>query len=250
MKGVPGKAQLVVTGAAIGLGVRLARSRHRRSLHPAGSSFTGELEVWGAGPPIGSALVDRPGRYPVTVRLSKGIGTDGGRPDVLGVAVRVPGPGGTTDLLLSTAGRGRLTRHLPTPRRTFDTWYGSITAYRTGTDRKVYLGAGPDPGEEPLGRTLTSVAAAAGRGTGMLLHVRTGEMFRPWARLSFGRVLSPSADDALAFNPVLNSPPDLRPIGLIHGSRALAYRLSQRWRHVDGPGVTSAARPAPRHGRG
>jgi hypothetical protein len=224
--------RLVVAGAAAALGIRLVRSRHRRSLHPEGCSFAGQLEVWGADPPIGSALADRPGRYPVTVRVSKGLGTSGDRPDILGLALRIPGPGGTADILLSTAGHRRLTRHLLVPRRTFDSWYGSITAYRTGDHRKVYLGAGPDPGNEPMGRSLTAVLAAARRGTGLLLYARSGGTSRSWGRVSFGQAMSPSADAALAFNPVLNVPADLQPTGLVHGSRTVAYRLSQRWRGV------------------
>jgi hypothetical protein len=77
---------LVVAASGVAaLGVRLARSRHRRSLHPDGRSFTGELEVWGLDPPVGSDLIDRPARHPVTIRLSKGVGTRSGRCDIRGV---------------------------------------------------------------------------------------------------------------------------------------------------------------------
>jgi hypothetical protein len=224
----PGRVmrRLVVAAVTAGIGVRLARSRHRRSLHPAGRSFTGDLEIWGADPPIGSALTDRPGRFAVTVRVSKGIGTHGSRPDVLGLAVRIRARDGAADILLSTAGRGRLTRHLPVPRRTFDTWYGTITAYRTGDRRKVYLAAGPDPAGRPLGRTLAAVPA----GAGLLLYA--DGTTRPYGRLSLGGALSPAADASLAFDPVRNAPADLHPTGMVHASRAVAYRLSQRWRGV------------------
>jgi hypothetical protein len=224
--------RLIVAAAAVGLGVRIARSRRRRSLHPAGRSFTGDLEIWGADPPIGSALADRPGRFPVTVRVSKGIGTRGSRADVLGLAIRIPAPGGDADILLSTAGRGRLTRHVPVLRRTFDTWYGTITGYRTGERRKVYLGAGPDPAGKPLGRTLAALSADAG----LLLYAGSGTTTRPYGRLSLGAALPPSVDAALAFDPVRNAPADLHPTGLVHASRAVAYRLSQRWRGATPPG--------------
>jgi hypothetical protein len=220
---------------AIGLGVRVARSRHRRLLHPDGRSFTGELHIWGTGAPIGSALVDRPGRHPVTVRLSKGVGTRPGRPDVLGLAIRVHTADGPADLLLSTAGTGRFSRHVPVPRREFGTWYGSITPYRTGGHRKVYLGAGPDPDGVPLGRTLESVCAAAGSGTARLvLHVRHDGVTAPFGRVEFGARLPGAADAALAFDAVRHSPADLRPSGALHGARALTYPLSQRWRHARG----------------
>ena len=224
-------ARSIAAVVVFGLGVRLVRSRRRRSLHPDGRSFTGELQVWGPESPIGSGLVDRPGRHPVTVRLSKGVGTRGDRPDVLGLAIRVHRPERGEDLLLSTAGTGRFSRHLPALRRDFDTWYGSISAYRTGEHRKVYLGAGPDPGGAPLGGTLESVAAAARDDRArLLLYARRDDVTGPFARIVFGAELPPATDAALAFDPIRNSPSDLRPTGLVHGLRGLAYPLSRRWR--------------------
>src|SRR5690348_326505 len=113
----------LLTAGVIAVGVRVVRSRTRRFLHPDGRSFTGELEIWGLPAPTGATLLDRPGRHPVTLRISKGAGTAPGRPDVLGVALRIHGPvaGRRADLLFSTAGRGRWLRHVPVPRRTFDT---------------------------------------------------------------------------------------------------------------------------------
>jgi hypothetical protein len=216
---------------AIGLGVRLARSRNRRSLHPDGRSFAGELQVWGADAPVGSDLVDRPARHRITVRLSKGAGTRPGRPDVLGLAIRVHHPDRASDLLLSTAGTGRLSRHVPVPRREFDTWYGSITAYRTGDHRKVYLAARPDPSGSKLGRTLESVAAAAQDDRAcVLLYARRDGSTGPFGRIVFGTPLPRATDAALAFDAIRNSSPDLHPSGGVHSTRALAYRLSQRWR--------------------
>jgi hypothetical protein len=223
-------AVLGAVGAAVL--VRVARSRQHRFLHPLGRSFTGHLDVWGVAS-SGSRLIDRADRHPVTVRVSKGGGTPPGVPDVLGLAVRVhgPGPDEGLDLLLSTAGRTGVLRHLPVPRRTFDTWYSGILAYRTDglPARRVFLGAVPDPGGAELGRTLDAVVAAATAPGAALLMLADGV---PFGRLSFGAVLSPEADAALAFDPVRNTTADLHPTGLIHASRAWAYRASQRWRGV------------------
>jgi hypothetical protein len=229
-------SQLTAAAAVIALGIRLARSRNRRVLHPDGRSFTGELRVWGSGPAIGADLVDCPGRHPVTVRLSKGIGTRPGRPDIMGVAIRVHGAGRDDDLLLSSAGTGRVTRHLPAPRRTFETWYGSITSYRSLDRHKVYLAACADPAGVPLGRSLESVAAAARSGQGRLLlyALRDGSTI-PFGRVTFGAALPSAADAALAFDAIRNSSADLHPSGTVHGLRALAYPLSQRWRRVSPP---------------
>jgi hypothetical protein len=225
---------VLAAGGAAALGVRLAHSRHRRLLHPDGRSFTGELLVDGRDEPMGSRLTDRPGRYPVTVRLSKGAGTRPGHRDILGLAIRVDDAGDDRDLLLSTTGTGRLTSHLPTPRDTFDTRYGSITAYRTGSGRKVHLAAGPDPDRKPLGRTLESVAAAAAtHQAGLLLLAEYDGTSQVIGRVSLGSALSPARDAELAFDPVRHSSPDLHPSGTVHGLRAFAYRFSQRWRGVE-----------------
>ena len=221
----------VVTAAvATALAVRIVRSRHRRSLHPDGRSFTGELTVTGL-PGTGAALLERPARHPVTLRISKGVGTRPGFPDLFGVALRVHGPvcGQRCDLLFSTAGTGRFGRHVPMPRRGFDTVYGSILAYRTGTGRKLYLSAQPDPDARPLGRTLESVVTAAER-DGARLILRADD--EPFGFVRFGAAQPAEVDDELAFNPVGNTGPDLHPTGVVHASRAVAYRLSQRWRGV------------------
>ncbi len=220
--------RLFATAAGAALAVRLVRSRHRRSLHPAGRSFAGQLEICGLRHPIGSELLDHAARYRATVRLSKGIGTAGGRADLRGLAVRAHLPGRDVDLLLSTAGNGRFTRHLPAPRRSFDVTYGSITAYRSGTGTKLYLSAQPDPDGPALGRGLAHLAA----GDRLLLKVDG----RTAGRVVLGADLGPAVDAALAFDPVRHASPDLHPTGLVHGLRAYAYRLSQRWR-----GATPAA---------
>lgn len=213
----------VLLAALIGtaVAVRVVRSRHRRFLHPDGRSFTGEVELTGAD--TGSHLLDRPKTWPATVRISRGVGRKAGRGDILGVAIRVRG----CDLLFSTAGRGRFTRHLPMPRRSFDTFYGSILAYRTGSGRKIYLAVEPDPDGRPLGITLESVTRAA-RHDGAVLRLTADD--HPAGVVRFGLALPAGADAALAFDPVRNTTADLHPTGLVHASRAAAYRLSQRWR--------------------
>ncbi|SLL97076.1 MULTISPECIES: hypothetical protein [unclassified Actinoplanes] len=220
--------RLLTAAVVIGLGVRVVRSRHRRFLHPAGRSFAGTLEIWGGAEPLGATLLDTPAVHDVTVRVSKGAGTRGARVDIRGVAVRV----GPADLLLSSTGRTALTKRLPVPRLSFDTVYGAITPYRTGT-RKLYLEAVPDPDARPLGRALSSIPAGAA------LLLRADD--RTVGRVALRHALPEATDAALAFDPIRNATPDLHPTGLIHGSRALAYRLSQRWRGATPPATDPAA---------
>lgn len=200
--------------AAAGVAVRVARSRHRRSLHPAGRSFAGELRTLGP----------EADRFPVTLRVSKAMGTRGDRPDVRGVAVRVHLPGRDLDLLLDSTGRHF--RRLPLPRRSFDTPYSSITAYRTAYREKAYLLAEPDPDGPALGRTLGTIAP----GSRLLLQLRRRGGLQTVGHVTLGRPLSAPEDAALAFDPVRNSLPGLHPSGWVHGARASAYRWSQRWR--------------------
>jgi hypothetical protein len=216
--------------AAAGLGVRVARGR--RVLHPDGRSFTAQVELWGLSGYADADLLVRRGRFPALARISKGGGTPGGRADIRGVAIRVDG----RDLLYSTAGTGRFTRRLPAPRRGFDATYGSITSYRTARrgDGPLYLSVVPEPGSAPLGRALPDVTAAAATGRARLLllvHDRHGT--RPFGRLTLLSPLPPAEDAALAFDPVRHTAPGLHPSGLIHASRAWAYRLGQRARRAD-----------------
>ncbi|HYN96970.1 MAG TPA: phosphodiesterase, partial [Pilimelia sp.] len=142
--------------AAAGAGAARARSLLAgspvRPLHPAGRTFTAEVEVWGGGERHwGAGLLDIAGRHEATVRVSKGAGTPDGWPDVLGLAIRVAGAGATGpfDLLLSSTGRAPGLRHLPTPRRDFTATYGSILPYH-GRRGRVWLAALPAPGVTAL----------------------------------------------------------------------------------------------------
>jgi hypothetical protein len=178
-------------------------------MHPAGRAFRGTVEAPGRSR-TGARLLDRPARRPVTVRLSKATATPRGWPDVLGLAIRWDG----FDLLLSSSGRRPLLRHLFLPRRRPGGFYSSLAAYRTPRHRRLFLGALMDPD----GRTATiAVATRFGR-------------WRPVARLRLGRRLPRWRSARLAFNPVRNAPPDLRPVGLLQRLRDPVYLGSQEGR--------------------
>jgi hypothetical protein len=236
---------LAAAVAAVALTVRATRSRHRRSLHPAGRSFTGDLHITAADPPIGATLLDQTASYPVTLRVSKAAGTPGSLPDVRGLAIRVHLPGRDFDLLLDST--GRRVRHFPVPRRSFNTPYGTITSYRAGSSSR---GRAPDRGRR------TGRPGGTGRGEKVYLLAepdrRHGLIL--WAgdqtvgRVTIGRPLPPSEDAALAFDPVRNSLPDLHPSGFLHAARAFAYPWSQRWRRAaPAPQNPAAVRRAGAH---
>jgi hypothetical protein len=203
----------------------MARRRGGRLLHARGCSFTGQVEVWG---PLAGRVLDGPGRYPATIRISRGTPTPEGWPDVLGLAIRTRGRAGSFDLLLSTAGRMPLLRHLPMPRRDFAGPYSSVVSYRLGR-RRLYLAALP---EHPAGRTLDAVVAVATRG-GVRLELAAASLTGPWCpfgRITFGQPLPEAVDAALAFDPAGGPSTELRPAGLMRRIRTATYAFSQRAR--------------------
>jgi hypothetical protein len=198
--------KLLYNAAAAG-----ARLRGARLMHPVGRAFKATLEA----PPggrlrTGSRLLDAPGRHRVTVRVSKATATPPGWPDVFGLAIRWCG----FDLLLSSSQHRPLLRHLFLPRRGQAGFYSSLAAYRTPRYRRLFLGARLDPD----GRTATIAAAT-----------RFGR-WQPIARLQLRRRLSRRHSARLAFNPIRNTPPDLRAVGLLQRLRDPIYRGSQAGR--------------------
>ncbi|WFE46773.1 phosphodiesterase [Verrucosispora sp. WMMD1129] len=211
----------------------LARLRRGRMLHPAGRSFAGEVLVWGtAGPPTGVRLLDRPGHYPATVRLSKGTPTPDAWPDVLGLAVRIHHQAGRPfDLLVSSSAAAPVLRHLPLPRRRFTGTYSSVMSYRAGR-RRLWLAALADPESPDLGHDLSglSTAVAAGR-PGLVLAVASAVgPWRPFGQVTIGDQLGAREDAALAFDPVGNLPEELRLTGPLAWLRQHTYRGSRRGR--------------------
>ncbi|MGS2616943.1 phosphodiesterase [Micromonospora sp. LZ34] len=211
----------------------LTRLRRARLLHPLGRSFTGEVTIWGvAGPPTGVGMFDRPGRYPATVRLSRGVPTPEGWPDVLGVAVRMHRGGERPfDLLASSSCAAPVLRHLPLPRRRFAGTYSSIMSYRVGR-RRLWLAALSDPDSVDLGRSLAEVAAAT-RADAPRLVLAIASAVGPWrpiGQVALGDQLGAREDAALAFDPIGNLPAGLRARGPLAWVREHTYRGSRRAR--------------------
>ncbi|WP_320067650.1 phosphodiesterase [Micromonospora sp. RTGN7] len=210
----------------------LARLRGARLLHPAGRTFAGGVTIWGTpGPPTGVALLDSPGRFPATVRFSKGMPTPASWPDVLGLAVRLHRGDGERpfDLLVSSSAAAPLLRHLPLPRRRFAGTYSSIMSYRTG-HRRLWFAALAAPGSPDLGRSLAEVAEATADAPWLVLAVASAVgRWRPFGQVTIGR-RDAREDAALAFDPVGNLPAELRAVGPLARLRDASYRGSRRAR--------------------
>jgi hypothetical protein len=226
--------------AAVPLGA-LARWRNGKPMHPAGVVCGAVLERHGGDRPWGVPFLDVTARDDVVVRLSRSAGLPAPLPDMLGLAVRLDaGPGEPVDLLLSSTGRGRLTRTVPVLRRDAASAYCSIMAYRSdsGWLRIAALpttaGVPSDPG--PLAatvrrRTLEFVLVAA----------RGREAWRPFARLAVGEPV-PSLDPDLRFDAVRHPPPGMVPDGPLARFRAPAYATAQAARSRSGAGTAARDR--------
>lgn len=223
----------------------LARWRQGKPMHPRGAVFDAVLERHGGSAAWGVPFLDGTGREEVVVRLSRGAGLPAPLPDVLGIAVRLgAGSPAPVDLLLSSTGRGALTRLLPVPRNDPASVYCSIMAYRSaaGPLRLAALpvteGAPSDP--EPLARAAAErrrrsrplvfdLVAAHGRGE-----------WRPFARLTVGRPAEP-LDPDLRFDAVRRPPPGLVADGPLARFRAPAYAAAQRARSDASAGSSPSA---------
>lgn len=152
---------------------------------------------------------------------------------MLGLAVRLPGTadrGGPVDLLLSTTGRGRLTRWVPVPRWDAGAVHSSLMSYRTAAG-PVFLAALPEPGAGAVTAEPGPVAAAARAGRlGFTLAAARGlGEWQPFARLRLVAPV-PEVDPDLRFDAVRHPPPGLVPDGPMARFRAPACAVAQQGR--------------------
>ena len=206
-----------------------AAVRGRRLFHPVGVLAEGTLErtaLDSDGLPMRSC--------DVIARVSKGIGVPGGRPDIAGLAFRIPPPQdlrscGPWDVLLaSTFGGSRLvlapvtswsgatfSSLMPLRYRGRVWWLRARLATEIGTQ-----GLALDTIESEInsGGIQFDIEQAAGR-----------KEFRPLARLTL-RHVDPSQDD-IAFDPTLHRDCDVQPLPRwLADFRRAAYRRSREGR--------------------
>ncbi|TQS41955.1 hypothetical protein [Cryptosporangium phraense] len=200
-----------VVGAAFGL---VARVRGAKALHPTGSLHRGRVHRSGLTDPTGVGWLDTPGTDEVVVRLSRAGGFPSALPDVLGLALRTEVDGNPADLLLSTAGRAPVSRHVLRFRRDpHRAVYTSVTPYRAPAGL-VMVAALPAP-------PAFDLVVAAPRGA--------------WRR--FGRLeLTADLADDLSFDPVRNPIPGLVLPEPLASMRAASYRRSRSGRSGAFPG--------------
>jgi hypothetical protein len=204
----------------------LTRVRGAKPMHPRGTLFTAVLQRTGLA--AGIPWLDAVGRDDALVRISRGAGLPPALPDLLGLALRVPGER-PVDLLLSSTGRGRWTRRVPVLRRDAATTYGSIMAYRSARG-PVLLAA--DPAGGPLPTDGDRLAAAApGRVVTLSAAVGRGP-WQPFGTVTLGEPSTPP-DPELPFDAVQHPPPGLVADGPMARFRRPAYAAARAARGVD-----------------
>jgi hypothetical protein len=214
----------------------LGRLRRAPAFHPRGALFAARVELTEAAAPTVAAL-GGPGTHPGLARLSKGAGTPGALPDLLGVAVRLPDvPDGPVDLLFTTVGRHRRTRFLLAPAAGWGTRpYSTLLPYRADGVR-VTLGLEPERPERARAAE-PQAAREAVRSAPLvftLVEKRAGAPWTPVGRLVVDLPLPDAhADDGSAwFDPIRNAHPRLRPVRPLARLRAAAYTGSRQGRRA------------------
>jgi len=206
---------------------------------PVASPARGEVDWYAEGDGAAIRLQDmaEPARTAAQARLDGLVGdiealaarlsasrTDGDRflSEMLGLALRLPGPR-PVDLLLSSTGSGRRTRQLPVLRRDAAGGYGSIMAYRT-TAGPVRLAAVLEGGRLPADR---EALAAAAPGRVVTLSASTGRgVARLFATVTL-RAPSRPLDPDVRFDAVLHAPPGLVADGPLARFRRPAYAAAR-----------------------
>ncbi|MFD3635419.1 phosphodiesterase [Streptomyces sp. NPDC058664] len=225
------------------LAFRTARTVARRrgarpALHPHGVVLAGRLVVPDHRIRWDVPWLDRPGAYRVTARWSRAAGLPRPLPDGLGLALRVEdadGPGRALELLLTSSGHGRWTRHLPLPRRSATAGpYSTLLDYVVGDHRGV-VAAFPVPGTARVPADPGAMGAApAGRSVAFELGVGAATGWWPLARLTLLR--EEASRSGRAFDPYENCLPGFRPVDRLRTLRAAAYAGSRAGRSGGRPG--------------
>ncbi|OZM80266.1 hypothetical protein [Pseudonocardia sp. MH-G8] len=197
----------------------IARRRAARAFHPRGELFDANIELADRASAVATALGGT-GERRALVRLSKGAGTPGRLPDLLGVAVRVELGGHVLDVLF-TSGRRLLGPSTGWGRRPYTT----LLPYAAAGNR-VVLGLEPEEPQRSGGADPDAVRGALPLAFTLTEH-RRGRPPSPIGRLVLESV---HRGDPVAFDPTRNTHPDLQPAPPLRRLRAWAYAGSRRGR--------------------
>lgn len=210
---------------------RLARKKGDRVFHAQGQAFHGTIRT-----PEGTVK-------PVIVRLSRGGAGKPGKPDILGVAVKVQeAGGGSQDFLLVTAKGSRgVKARVPTRRGSLaGQSVSSLTSFRSGSVRGPVTAVMPDSLRTSL--DVASSGQSSGQKT-FELQLNNSAISRltrggpkqqslGQVTIDFSRPLSAKQNAGLEMTP-FNTAGGVEPSGLINRLRRSAYHGSQTGRAAD-----------------
>jgi hypothetical protein len=210
--------EMLTTGVGWALGgafFLLGRVRGRKALHPRGEVCQGVIDRQGAATTTGVSWLDEAGIDDVAVRFSRSVGLRAPRPDILGLALRIPvATSRFGDVLLATTGTGVVSRYVLLPaRRHGSRAYTSLFPSRTGTG--------------PL--LLAAIPTAGSPRQFELAYSRLTGAWRSFATLEVTQ--TPHRGDLdLSFDPVLNIVPGLGSYNWAARLRRFSYAASRRAR--------------------
>jgi hypothetical protein len=207
--------------------------RHRRVFHPVGVLTSGSLERLAPpdhGLPISSC--------DVVARVSKGAGTPGALPDIIGLAWKMPPtvfPPSGWDVLLASAGTGWLTRIALRP---VTSWSASMSTLMPLRYQQRYWWIRAQLCTEigEPGVSLETIKRRIGQG-GIEFTIEqacsTGE-FKPLAVLALSRLLPDGESRDVVFDPTIHAPRDvtLAP-GWLSSIRRRSYDRSREGRDAE-----------------
>ncbi|QBS42838.1 phosphodiesterase [Nocardia sp. CS682] len=209
-----------------------AKLRHARVFHPDGLHLSGRLHAESEYEHLFGT-----GERAVIARLSKGAGTPGSLPDVLGLAFRVLDRHDEPwDFALATTGGGSLSKFLITPARGWvRARYGSLMPYRVGKTAPLWFFAEPDTGQ-PASASLAEMTEHLREQPISFTLLASGVTGATMRLAELTLRLSESADHRTDyFDPMLNHPDGVELLPKIVGKvREFAYSGSRSGRGEGG----------------
>ncbi len=205
-----------------------ARVRGARAFHPRGLAYAAQARIDADRAPDGFPTGDHQG----IIRFSRGAGLPEAVPDILGIGVRLvdaAGPRVHQDLLMASAGRSVLGRHLLRPGRSFTSGVFSTILPYDVRGRRLVFGArvAGDDAEVHVDRVADHVVE--------LLWSPPGAGSDGWTVMGEVRAGVPLSDDDqrdLGLDP-FRTTPDVVPVGWLNDLRRPAYGASRQGRTRD-----------------
>jgi hypothetical protein len=193
--------------ALAGLFTAVGVVRRGRPLHPKGVFFDAVLSRTGAHGQWGTAWLDQAGEDHGLVRLSRAVGLPERLPDILGLAFSFrTDDGGRHDLLLATAGLGRISRYLLALRRNpLNSAYTCLFPY-TAPRGSLLIAAVPVR-PQPSIKTVNS--PVSGPISFRMLVAAPRGSWQPFGKLTLTAVDQRTAEKSFRFDPVVYQLPGL-----------------------------------------